>query len=74
MLKVHTYIYICYSGGGTGAPPSGGAGGGGGGGFGRNAQRFDKGPQIDTWTNETAENADKEPAGNLLYNFTLSCQ
>ncbi|KAK3609193.1 hypothetical protein CHS0354_003173 [Potamilus streckersoni] len=28
----------------------------------RNSQpRFDKGPQIDTWTNETAENADKEP-------------
>ncbi|XP_046545637.1 protein lingerer-like isoform X3 [Haliotis rubra] len=42
-----------------------GRGGGGGGGFkseGR-PQRFDKGPQIDTWTNETAENADKEPAG-----------
>ena len=24
------------------------------------SNRFDKGPQIDTWTNETAENAEKE--------------
>ncbi|XP_041365662.1 protein lingerer-like isoform X2 [Gigantopelta aegis] len=54
-------------GGGPGGPPSGGGGGGGsgggGGGFARNPQRFDKGPQIDTWTNETAAIADKEPAG-----------
>ena len=28
-----------------------------------NSNRFDKGPQIDTWTNETAENAEKENAG-----------
>ncbi|XP_029641174.1 ubiquitin-associated protein 2-like isoform X4 [Octopus sinensis] len=32
-------------------------------------QRFDKGPQIDTWTNETAENAEKE---NSTWNDTLS--
>lgn len=49
-------------------------GGSGGGGFkpeGR-PQRFDKGPQIDTWTNETAENADKEPAGVFRLLMTIN--
>ena len=33
----------------------------------RQPPKFDKGPQIDTWTNETAENAEKENAtGELL--------
>lgn len=34
-------------------------------------QRFDKGPQIDTWTNETAENAEKESS---TWNDTLSSE
>lgn len=28
----------------------------------RQPAKFDKGPQIDTWTNETAANAEKENA------------
>lgn len=44
---------------------SGQVNGGGGRGRGRGGRsyrssRYDKGPQIDTWTNETAENAEKE--------------
>ncbi|KAK3096720.1 hypothetical protein FSP39_002655 [Pinctada imbricata] len=50
--------------GGRGRERGGGPGSGRGGSrsFERGQQKFDIGPQIDTWTNETAENAEKEPS------------
>ena len=39
---------------------NGGGRGRGRGGRSYRSSRYDKGPQIDTWTNETAENAEKE--------------
>lgn len=45
---------------GRGRGRGGGRGRGRGGGSFQKNPRFDKGPQIDTWTNETAANAEKE--------------
>ena len=32
-----------------------------------NGRPFEKGPQIDTWTNETAENAEKDDIGGRCW-------